>query len=695
MSNVSAILHAHRSPAILRRAVCFRRFVHFTLYIVHFFLCCAVCRAEWAETNAPVRVAGMKGNGEDRYVLVDVPARDRGREVSELKGFGKVGRCAVKVVYRTEETLTALVDVREVERDGVFYVYALTGGPAAVVAAAEAEPFDGRPLRAEGYRMPGQEVPEELAAFLLMTQRRDRRSVLSADCSNFEEVTEKVLRRRGGGNWDRPMQGVEVETWMVASEPGRYQFWLRNGGGAFLLVDGEVVARKEDEPGNSQRFSGEPVTLGAGVHRVAILTAGKRNFAAVEMGWKRVERREEDEAGSVLLVTGGSYVTGRVERRDEPEGLFAAALLEVGDSYTFDDCNAVFYPLQMKAFVENLGGGEVTLKWTEEGRGIELGDKPRVWSTVAETGRVTRVALEARRSDGRVARTVGVAPVSGVAMRAHVAESRLEGVPAYAFAGDEVRPEVHLRLSVDERLPFDVEAVIRGKEGERRVRERVSPERTWGRMALPPVKIGAAESVTWQVLHAGVLIEQGEWRCVDADSAGALRVVGDRLMRGDADVTLVGRRAWQGSGSATRRGGELVILDGSGSSGQGAWRSLADFGDAEGSAALRPFAGIATLPEGARVAVIPPMEDVREAWQREAQLRWMSAFCGALRGAGHEVALVAMPERCHAEMVFVVADAYGLSVADAYSDFKANPPANRAARIEALIGHAFGERMSQ
>jgi len=348
MPALPAISQTQRNPAAPRDSLRTPRFClpHFAFFL--FSLCHFVCTATaahtppWREDDAPFRVAAIKENSDDRFVLLDIPANHFSKPVDHLHAFrNNDTRIPAKIVFRTDDTLTALVDVRDVARDAFFHVYAFVGSDPIPVAPADAQPFDPRPLRATTYRTSGQEMPDTPAGFLLMAQRRDRRNVITADCANFDEVMERTVRRLGR-SWDRPMTALEIATWLVVPEPGRYQFRLRNGGAAFLLLNGDLAAQKPDTPGDNQWFTGPPVALPAGIHRVELLTGGKRNFAALEMRWRRAERRDDDPPSTALLVTAGNYLPGRLELRDETTGLFASATMEIGESYRFARKNFIF-----------------------------------------------------------------------------------------------------------------------------------------------------------------------------------------------------------------------------------------------------------------------------------------------------------------------------------------------------------------
>ncbi len=669
----------------------------------------------WQVGEASLRTVFLRASHDD-FALCTLPAEAGGQPVAALKAESGGAARPVRVVWADDERLQALVDCRGLPENAVVTVYGIVGEKrAAVEPGGFADPL---PLRVAALRTVGQDPPATLEDLKLLALRPGARTEFFA-VSGFDVVAEGIGRYAKGGGYDRPLALLRLTTWIFVPQEARYVFALTGDNAAWLQIDGVEAVGQGYSRGRPTRQESRPIALAAGLHRLIVDTAVRHAYSLGVL-WRAADA--DAGAAEPVLVTGGGEVEGRVERREGDLHVFAR--VQRGGSYRFQGVPALFSPLTLQDGSVCWSGGELTYDWRIDGTPVGTGRRfDTVWVTT--NGAPAAIELTVLRTNDNVTASATVTlPAATVPSAEYRLSSALVGAPAVCYGEDPVVPEIHVRATAPDPFAYTVRTELVGRDGRPVVSETpLALTRSWGRVALPPAEADAFREIRWQVLHAGVAVDTGRWVFDAAPFEGLPDGVhGVSLLRGGAGLTLIARRASQGESNlfkGLRRGQKLLFLDGfltpqgvaDRASAEQMDRALASGPDSlsvayqriglraieadgspQGVSQLAPLAFLRELLPVDVVLLAPDLSGARDGETPEVFERRLAAFAGALSEAGKtQLILVAPPAfdvlpgcgcepgpepcaharagRLYAEIVYRVADAYGLSVADLYTPF--------------------------
>ena len=667
----------------------------------------------WTVAEAPVRVVFPRA-AADAFALCALPAAAGGQPVAAVKATADGAPRPVRVVWADDEAVHALVDCNGLPPNAVVAVYGVVGEKRAEPEAGGVT--DPAPIRIAARRSVGQDAPATLEDLKLLALRPGPAPDFYA-VAGFDGVAAAVGKYAKGGGWSQPLSLLRLTTWIFVPKEARYVFALQGDNAAWLQIDGAEAVGQGYSRGRPTRQESRPLVLAAGLHRLILDTAVRYGYDLAVL-W----RAADDGAAEPLFVTGGAAVEGRVERRGGDLHAFARTCR--GAPYRFLGTPAIFCGLTLQDGSVCWNGGELEYDWTLNGAAV--GSGPSLDTVLVTSNDAPAVVgLTVRRpADGTNAATTVTLPPDTVPAVEFRVSSALLGAPAVCYGEDPVVPEIEVRATSPDAVAFTVRSEVTGRDGAVAVREEpLALVRSWGRVALPQGEADAFREIRWQVRHAGVTVDAGGWVFDAAPFDGLPDGVGGvALLRGGAGVTLIARRASQGEShlfKGLRRGQRLLFLDGfvapegvadraaaealdralaNGPDGLSVayqritLRSLENEDDPRGVSRLAPLAALRDLLPVDAVLLAPDLSGARDGETPELFERRLAAFAGTLAEAGRTpVILVAPPAfdvlpgcgclpgaepcpharagRLYAEIVYRVADAYGLSVADLYTPF--------------------------
>jgi hypothetical protein len=667
----------------------------------------------WRVAESAIRTVFTRG-AQDAFALCVLPADVGGRPVAAVRAEADDGARPARVVAADDRQIQVLVDCQGLPEKAVVAVYGIAGERRAVPEAAGV--VDPAPIRVAARHTVGQDPPATLDDLKLLAIRPGLKPTTFA-FSDFGVVGAGLGKFAKGANWDRPLALLRLTSWLAVPQEGRYVFALSGDNAAWLQMDGAEVVGQGYSRGRPTTQESRPVTLAAGLHRLIVDTAVRTDYS-LGVRWRPVA----SNAAPATLVTGGAITAGRVERRDGDLHVFARA--RRGLPYRFQGVSALFCPVTLDDESVCWSGGELAYAWQIDG--APVGNGQRVETILITTnGADVVVGLTVRRAaDGVQGSATVTLPAETVPAAEYRLSSTLIGAPAVCYGNDPVNPAIQVRATSPDATAFTLRAEMVGRDGASTVSETpLTLARSWGRVALPTGDADAFREIRWQVLHAGVVVNSGRW-VFDAPPFDSLPdgVDGVSLLRGGAGVTLIARQASQGDDArftGLRRGQRLLFLDGfvaaagvadpaaaedldravaNGPDGVSVayqrlgLQTLNDGDEPRGGARLAPLASLGRLLPADVVLLAPDIFGACAGETPERFERRLAAFAGALTEAGKtHLVLVAPPAfdvlpgcgcapgqetcvharagRLYAEIVYRVADAYGLIVADLFTPF--------------------------
>ncbi len=679
----------------------------------------------WRFADASARLVFAAPTGSD-YALVRLPAQlPDGACVGQVRVASESGERPSRVLAVGTNELNLLVGCVGLAPGTPVAVYALTNGSLPRVDATFVDPL---PVDVTVQRAGGHDAPPSWQDMYFLAHRQAAEQV-AFRLPGFVPFESQSPAAWYKGGWERPTYVAQLRSWLVVTEPGEYVFALTGRTVAYLLVNGRLwVEQARDQ--KEDWTVGEPVLLGAGLHRLEVYTICEKHLRA-QVGWRPPGQTTIESLPANRLATGADPVPGRWERLGQV--VHAAAAWKLGPAYRFQGLATYFTPVQFDSLHAAWEGVEqVSCTWSSRGR--PLGEGATVRTVLAETGLIP-VTLRVRTALGMQASAELLVDVPARVAREYRVAGRLTGMPSVCYEDDPVRPEIQVRSTVPPEVELQVQAervLIDGSV--QTVREPVNLQQTWGRLSLPAGFALDLAAVHWQVRHADAVVASGRVRLVrppfDRLPTG---LDGDLLLAGEDVCVLVPRQGSHGDPAslpALRAGARLVVLDGflCGAAGAAETGSEFDAGLLENVRirAARPgqndalqlryqrisyatlmaplssqvfdrLAPLARLSElrGADVVVVAPdlggVDAGEPGGDFERRLAALVTLIGD--GVGARVVLVtpppglvrladvADPSRLYAESIVRVADACGASVADVYSLCRA-----RAAATDAPAG---------
>ncbi len=667
----------------------------------------------WRVEEAAIRTVFTRG-AQDAFALCVLPADVDASPVAAVKAEASGVARPVRVVAVDGRQIQVLVDCQGLPENAVVAVYGIAGA-----RRAEPEPegvTNPAPIRVAARHTVGQDPPATLDDLKLLAVRASQQSTFFVFPS-FDVVAAGLGKFAKGAGWDRPLSLLRLTSWLAVPREGRYVFALSGDNAAWLQIDGEEVVGQGYSRGRPTTQEGRPITLAAGLHRLMVDTAVRTDYS-LGVRWRPVDTN----TALPTLVTGGDLTEGRVERRDGDLHVFAR--VRRGLPYRFQGIPALFCPMTLEDESVCWSGGKLAYAWQIDG--TPVGNGRRVETIRVATNRTNFVVglMVSRAADGTNGSATVTIPAETVPAVEYRLSSALIGAPAVCYGNDPVNPEIQVRATSPDATAFTLRAEVAGRDGATVVSETpLTLTRSWGRVVLPTGEADTFREIRWQVLHAGVVVNSGRWM-FDAPPFESLPdgVDGISLLRGGSGVTLIARRVSKGEDArftGLRREQRLLFLDGfvaaagvadpaaaedldhavaNGPDGVSVayqrlgLQTLKDAGDPHGGARLAPLASLGGLLPRDVVLLAPDLSGARDGETPESFERRLAAFAGALTEAGKtHLILVAPPAfdvlpgcgcepgpvpclharagRLTAEIVYRVADAYGLIVADLYTPF--------------------------
>lgn len=667
----------------------------------------------WCVGESAIRMVFVRG-AQDAFALCVLPSEVGGRPVAAVKADAAGEAQPIRVVAADDRQIHVLVDCQELPEKAMVAVYGIAGEQR--VDPELEGVVDPTPIRVAARHSVGQDPPATLNDLNRLVIRRGPQSTFFV-FPDFDAVAAGLGRFSKGAGWDRPLALLRLTSWLAVPQEGRYVFSLSGENAAWLQINGEEVVGQEYNCGRPTIQEGPPITLTAGLHRLIVDTAVRTNYS-LGVQWRPVDTN----AARPTLVTGGALMEGRVERRDGDLHVFART--RRGLPYRFQGIPALFCPVTLEDESVCWSGGTLAYAW--QINGAPVGNGRRVETILVATNGTNFVVglTVSRAADGTNGSTTITLPAATVPAAEYRLSSVLIGAPAVCYGNDPVNPEIQVRATSPDATDFILRVELDGHDGPPVVSETpLTLTRSWGRVVLPAGEADTFREIRWQVLHAGVVLHSGRW-VFDVPPFESLpdAVDGVSLLRGGAGVTLIARRASRGEDArfkGLRRGQRLLFLDGfvaaagvvdpaaaeqldravaNGPDGvsvayqRRGLQTLEQADDPRGGARLTPLAALrGVLPVDA-VLLAPDLSGARDGETLESFERMLAAFAGALTEAGQtHLILVAPPAfdvlpgcgckpgpapcvharagRLYAEIVYRVADAYGLIVADLYTAF--------------------------
>jgi len=668
----------------------------------------------WQVGEASIRSVFTRG-AQDAFALCVIPAAAGGQPVAAVKAESGGALRPVRVVWADGSRVHVLVDCQGLAENAVVAVYGMAGERRVVP-----EPqglVDPAPIRVAARHTVGQDPPATFDDLKRLVVRPGNPSAFFA-FPGFDVIAAGIGKYAKGAGWDRPLSLLRLTTWIVVPQDGLYVFALTGDNAAWLRIDGEEVVGQAYSLGRPSSRECPPLILSAGLHRLIVDTAVRTTYS-LDVLW----RAADTNTLLPTLVTGGALTEGRLERREDDLHVFARA--QLGLPYRFQGVPAHFCPVTLQDESVCWSGGDLTYAW--QINGIPVGHDRRVETVLVATNPVAFVAeLTVRRATDGVSGSASIIlPDEGVSAAEYRISSALIGAPAVCYGEDPVVPEIHVRATSPDATAFALRAVVIGSDGSQSITETpLILVRSWGRVALPRGVADSFREIRWQVLHAGVSVDGGRW-VFDVPPFESLPdgVDGVSLRRGGSGVTLIARRASRGETAefkGLRRGQRLLFLDGfmvsagladrvpaedmdralaNGPAGVSVayqrigLQTLEATDDPRGGARLAPLASLRGLLPVDVSILAPDLSGARDGETPEIFERRLAGFAGALTEAGKTQVILVVPPafdvlpgcgcapgrtpcaharagRLYAEIVYRVADAYGLTVADLYTPFE-------------------------
>lgn len=655
-------------------------------------------------------------SASDNFVLCTLPVTAGGQPLTSVKAVANNAPRPSRLVWVDDQNLHVLVDCSGLGDNAVVALYGIPGSHAAKPQRDGA--LNPTPIRIVARRSVGQDSPASLEDYHVLTLRPGPRPEFFA-ANNFESLPDTIKQYAKGGNWTHPLSMLRLSTWLYIPETARYAFALSGDNAAWLQIDGtEIVGQTYSRSRPGQRESGA-IKLEAGLHRLIIDTAVRYSYD-LNVFWRAVDTNAADPQ----FITGANYVKGRLEQRHADFHPFITS--QRSAPYRFQGNPAIFNLTALQDNTANWGDTNLQRQWWVNNKRIST-DKELHLITVSSNDTPFEVTLEVTRpgTNTNTTRSTSLSlPAETVPAVEFRLSSSLTGVPAICYADDPITPVVEVRASSPDAITFRVEINTIAADGTTASTNNIlTLKRSWGQLPITPGSANSLREINWQVSHSDITLNSGRWLFETAPfTALPDAVSGVSLLRNHHNLTLVARRASQGEANAFRKlrsGQRLLFLDGfvashgttdrdaavsldkslaNGPNNQKiayqrvALSSLDNTSDPRGISRLAPLASLRTLLPIDAVLFAPDLSGARDGESPDLFERRLAAYAGTLTEAAKaQLILVAPPAfdilpgcgcepgttpcphaaagRLYAEIVYRVADAYGLTVADLYTPF--------------------------
>jgi hypothetical protein len=664
----------------------------------------AEVRPAWRHASAPCRICFYRG--ADAFILTQVPVHLTNSFVAAVAAFSGENELKSDVIFNDGRNLSVLIDATPAAKRARVDLYLIAGDKP---AEASAQPLrEPAPLHGTVGRTAGMDYPRTRQEADSLTTRFDR-GLKRFEVAGFDDLggTFKEWYR---GDWRRKSHLVDLKSWILVPQAGRYIFGLAGTAPAWLDVGGSQVVEHPAYQPFDKWTAGEPVPLSAGLHPLLVRTVRREKIDA-GAAWKR--EGEEGVAADVVMITGVDLSRGRVEwpaRNVHP--FFTGAS---GEAYRFSGTDALFVPWTF----ENgsvCWAGKYDLHW--QVAGADAGGGGELAVTVASVNLPAQVTLTLTAAEsGESEQYTEVFDYDGPVWKEFAITSRMSGIPAACYEDDKVHPIIRVRSSAGDDLDYLIESRIELLSG--RTITRSDPLRTaqgWGRQYLDQLSAGNIRSIAWSLKHCGSELSAGRVLFQRDPFAVVPDSVSGELFKKDDDfvVLVVSRRSAEREVTARRSpaGEGVLFMDGfvfdgqcwsrpvhSGVSSEAwDWQSVSALERTPNRTGLSLLQSFVKVPEAllaGTVILAPTLDAIVNEGSAEGFERRLAAMCGLLTRSGDgspRVILVAPPPfdalpgsggkthdapsesapdaRGVAEIILRVADVYGVETVDLFTAFE-------------------------
>ncbi|NLN01964.1 MAG: hypothetical protein GX174_08705 [Lentisphaerae bacterium] len=514
----------------------------------------------WRHDEAPLRAVFSLPEGR-RFALVELPARPLpDAPLTHAAAYHGDAQRPVRVAAVGSNTVSLLVNADGLPKDALIAVYALTNGPAIKPDTAFADP---QPVSVAITKAGANEAPPSWEEMLFMSTRPGAlrtRFLLEGlvPVTSAEEGPRKWYQ----GGWKRPIYVAHVSGRMLVPADGEYRFAVRGRRPTYLLINDRLVLQAATPRKGEEWAVSDPLKLSAGLTGYTVLMLVDRTIP-LNLGWIPPGAEAIAQLPQNILLTGAGPVAARIERRGAT--LHAGADCTVKPGYAFHGCEARFTPVILRSLHAAWEGArDVGCRWLEGNTLLATSPTHHLITTNHTLLAVDLVVSNAQGQTDTARLNVSLPETTGHEYRL---ATRLFGVPAIAYDDDPVHPEIHLRGTVPDTMPFDLHAWITPREGpEKHYHETVRLHRTWTRLVLPSGTAHDIAAIRWAVIHTGVTLHTGALdflRQPFAALPGDLD--GDYLVVDGTPAVLLPRRASSGQPppfAGLRAGQQVTLLDG-------------------------------------------------------------------------------------------------------------------------------------
>ena len=556
--------------------------------------------ADWQVASSPLRAVYLS---DDKAVsTVEIPARTaNGVLLTDIAAFAGTKRLPVKPVFRTDKTITAVIDGSAVKKAGV--EIALYGLPAALPGApafANDLPVHFRITQSGVF-----EAPPSVADMIAMADGHPRHPVLEFDLPSvgyLKSGSPGTPRGWHRSNWRNFTYLAEYSGLLRIEKSGPYRFATakRATGPVYLIIGDELVIDvpnkgmhpladrpkgKKGEalaPTDIKWHLGKTIPLKEGVVPFRALTFCKQ-FCEITLGW--IPPAAPKGTSPVPLpdkvwAAAAPPRAVRLDRRDGPSSFTTAISIqtEKEDSYAVDGSDAIFMPSSIRSLHSRNAESAPDCSWKLIGDddkdllSFEGDELSAVLVKPNRNGKDPRINLTIRNDKTQqTACSETMVPFPKTAALRHRLTVLLSQLPPFVYDADRVQPEIQVRTTLPDKTPLLLRATfLPGKAASGKpplvVEKETFPTRHWCRFVLPSKRVADIASIKWEVVHLGVTLAAGETIFMHAPFQKAPDAArGNELLAEGKPVVFVSRRIRNDTPLEVpflRPGAEIILLDG-------------------------------------------------------------------------------------------------------------------------------------
>ncbi|MDA3923430.1 MAG: hypothetical protein PF904_01865 [Kiritimatiellae bacterium] len=657
-------------------------------------------RPAWTVAEAPCRISFIRD--ADNYILTKVPVNITNQFVSAVEVYSAKDKLPVSVIFNDGQNLNILIDVTGVTKRSRIDLYLIPGEKVAQSAASVMQ--EVAPLHGVVGRTAGMDYPRTRQEIDSLATRYDR-ALKTFEITAFDKIG-KTYKDWYRGDWRRKSHLVDLNTWVLVPEDGKFIFGLAGVSPAWLKVDSKDML----EHPVYQPFDGWTVTdafeLKAGLHQVEVRTLCRQKIDT-GVAWKR--EGEEGVAADVKMITGVNMSEGRMESSDRNVQPFCT--VTSGEAYRFAGVDTSFVPFDFKSR-SVCWSGSYNLFWNVADKVV--GSEKQFKQTVASVNLPAKLSLTMTADEnGESAQHIASIDYNGPVWSEYAISSRMTGLEAACYGNDKIHPIVRVKTSAKDGLEYTLKSEVELVSGRKILRsDKMITNQGWGRQYLTEMIAGNVKQISWSLEHCGCELSSGKVSFQqDPISIVPDGISGELFKKGDDFVVLVvSRRSAEREVLASPEhiaAENVLVMDGFIYDGlsnsqlslkdQGdygwQWQSLSELersSQRSGKSMLQSFTKINDALKADAVVYAPSLGCISQEGGVEGFERRLAAMCGLLTHSAEgspRVILVVPPRyeelsadvvsdkttldsRQVAEIVVRVADVYGVETVDLYTAFE-------------------------